>query len=53
MLGAGDGDVGVDITRAAGGGEESGPGGVSGEEVILRAGAGAESGIPMGCIASS
>jgi hypothetical protein len=53
VLGARDGDVGVDITRAAGGGEESGPGGVSGEEVVLGARAGAKSGIPTGCIAGS
>jgi hypothetical protein len=36
VLGARDGDVGVEITRAAGVGEESGPGGVGGkEEVVL------------------
>jgi hypothetical protein len=39
VLGAGNGDVGVEVTRAAGVGEESGPGGVDGEEeVVLGAG---------------
>ncbi len=37
-LGARDDNVGVKITRAAGVGEESSPGGVGGEEVVLRAG---------------
>jgi hypothetical protein len=53
VLGAGAGEGEVDITRAAGGGEESGPGGVGGEEVVLGAGAGAESGEPTGCNAGS
>jgi hypothetical protein len=53
VLGAGAGDVGVDITLAASGGEEGGPGGVGSKEVVLRVGAGAESGIPTGCIAGS
>jgi hypothetical protein len=45
-LGAGAEAVGDEITRAAGGGEESGSGGVGGEEVVLGAGAGMESGDP-------
>jgi hypothetical protein len=40
--GAGAGKVGVNITRAASCGEEGGPGGVGGEEMVLGAGAGAE-----------
>ncbi len=42
VLGARAGEVGVDITRAASGGEKGGPGGVGGEEMVLGAGAGAE-----------
>jgi hypothetical protein len=42
VLGAGAGDVGVDITTAASGGEKGGPGGGGGEETVLGAGAGAE-----------
>ncbi len=42
VLGAGAGEVGVDITRAASGGKKGGPGGVGNEEMVLRASAGAE-----------
>jgi hypothetical protein len=38
VLGAGNGDVGVEITRATGVSMESGPGGVGGEEEVLGAG---------------
>ncbi len=40
--GAGAGEVGVVVARAANGGEEDGPGEVDGVEMVLGAGAGAE-----------
>ncbi len=42
VLGAGAGEVGVDITRAVSGGDKSGPGGVGGKEMVFGAEAGAE-----------
>ncbi len=52
VLGAGAGEVGVDVAGAANGGEEGGPGEVGGVEMVLGAEAGAErSGVTAGSIA--
>ncbi len=53
VLGAGAGDVGEKIAWAVGGGEGSGSGGISDEEVVFRAIAGVESGDPIGWIFGS